>query len=40
MERAASQNRSARLFFCSLSAFSTFFSREPHRVSVLDKVAT
>jgi hypothetical protein len=40
MERAASQNRSARVFFCSLSAFPTFSSRSPHRVSVLDKVAT
>jgi hypothetical protein len=28
------------VFFCSLSAFSTFFSRAPHRVSVLDKVDT
>jgi hypothetical protein len=40
MERVASQNRSARVFFCSLSAFPTSFSRSPLRVSVLDKVAT
>lgn len=36
MEKAASQNHGARVFFCSLSAFPTFFSRSAQRLSALD----
>lgn len=39
MERAASQNSSARVFFCSLSAFPAFFSRSSQRMAMLQKVA-
>ena len=38
MEKAASQNISARVFFCSLSAFPAFFSRSPQRTAVLENV--
>ena len=38
MEKAASQNQSARVFFCSLSAFPAFFSRSPQRVAALEAV--
>ena len=40
MERAASQNKSARIFFCNLSAFPSFFSRSPQRLSSLDAVVS
>lgn len=40
MERAASQNQSARIFFCNLSAFPAFFSRSPQRVAALENVTS
>jgi hypothetical protein len=39
MEKAASQNPEARIFFSSLSGIPTFFSRSPQRLSVLDCVS-
>lgn len=39
MERAASQTKSARLFFLNLSAFPLFFSRSPQRLAALESVS-
>ena len=36
MQRATGQNTKARIFFSNLSAIPAFFSRSPHRTSVLD----
>lgn len=36
MERAAKQNTKARVFFANLTSIPAFFSRSPHRQSVLD----
>ena len=38
MQRAASQNQSARVFFLDLAAFPAYFSRSPQRLSVLESV--
>ena len=38
MERAASQNQSARVFFLDLAAFPAYFSRSPQRLSALESV--
>lgn len=39
IERAASQNQAARVFFSSLSGFPAFFSRSSQRMSVLEKIS-
>lgn len=38
MEKAASQNKPARVFFSTLSGFPAFFSRSSQRMSVLEKI--
>ena len=40
MEKAASQNQSARVFFCTLYGFPAFLSRSPQRLSALDEVSS
>ena len=40
MQRATGQNTKARIFFSNLSAIPAFFSRSPHRTSVLDSCVT
>jgi hypothetical protein len=38
IERAASQNKQVKVFFCNLDGFSTFFTRSPKRTAILDEV--
>jgi hypothetical protein len=38
LQKAASQNKMIKIFFASLQAFSTFFSKSPKRTAVLDEV--
>ena len=38
IERAASQNKQVKIFFCNLDGFATFFSRSSKRTAILDEV--
>lgn len=37
VQKAASQDKNVKIFFANLQAFSTFFSRSPKRIAVLDE---